>query len=903
MSDMFESLELNMREEADRVNPTKAIMASQLECEKRFEGFVAKNPERIDFIADDIRSVADKYAAQYDISSDTVYEATVSHLKEAAVKQANPRDPFAGKDEAHSDLINDYVGYNMDLDQIGLYWNEYKPLVQSALQGNWNQDQNQLEMELEHLKNELDGIDSEEEGSERYWALEEEISKALSALYDRGVDHSLDEAAQNTDIGEPMTSETPEFRMGSTQQNEASVKTSNIDWEDLGDRNYRANGSHGEWNIEPQSREDQSAMGLDEWDMDGEPRQDRYQLAHIPHGGNLSHDIRDTHASLPEAFEAARQYQSDWNNRDRKRSSVDKESFEWTDLINPVGLIKNIPDAAAATGNLIGDAVGAMGNSPVGQATKALVQPGAMLQGLVGQGPAADLGQAMMTSPAAELAKGLAGGAGNAKAGPFMSTSSVADQKLAAFLTAHQDVLFPELTKLGLTWQDMLQRSNLYGNKINPENLPGAKPVGQGGSKPRLLPSRRRKVDPSNGGYAADENPTIEMPAVSNPNANQQGYYTPGNETLGEGYGYASGEDFADLDQQTADAARVERLKGQDITNLPGYAQKRRPNQKTFNQYEDQMRATGSLQDALVNYYVSTGMPQRTASILVEAVGEMAQLQQDSPGLPIADSEPKNVNPDTAIGGKEGDKYQNWDVADKQKGLDAGHQDFTDFGEPTREFIQPGGEAPYSENTKKDIFEGAEQSKMDAKRVKQDDNAPKKSNASIKEASGYVYKVIGREVRLEDHGNFYSAHLKLKDGSEEEIGEIMIDSNEITADSGTGPGQNFSADPEGLEEAIEHLIEGSGHDHLTEYENTENAPKTSARSGLRGMFTDSQLQSLRNHYEDGEGKISPSLLEKCKRLGLCGEDGQFTDKFKQMLDQHVENSGNGPEGLKSLFAF
>ena len=614
MSDMFESLDLNMRQEADRVNPTKAIMASQLECEKRFEGFVAKNPERIDFIADDIRSVADKYAAQYDISSDTVYEATVSHLKQASVKNANPvhrdADPFAGKDEAHSDLINDYVGYNMDLDQIEGYWNQYKPLLESALQGTWTPDQGQLEAELEHLKSELDGIDDEEEGSERYWFLEEEISKALTALYDSGVDHSLDDTAQNTNIGEPMTSETPEFRMGST---------------------YR-------------------------------------------------------------------------------------------------------------------------------------------------------------------------------------------DQRLAAFLTAHQDILFPELTKLGITWQDMIQRSNLYGNDIKPENINGAQlPPVEPTSDPaagRGVPPRRRKTPRINGDGRDDmqlmglgDQPTTELPAIPRtPRRNPATGQLDNSQEELVNPNEISQEDLLEADKRIRENALKRQQMYEGAPEMVGGRGRNRG---------EVLRGASVLQDALVDYYVSTGMPQKSASILVEAVGEMAQLQQDSPGLPVADSDPDNINPDTAIGGKEGDKYQNWDVAEKQKheqGEGVEHQDFTDFGEPIREFTQPGGEAPYSENTKKRLDSNAEQSKMDAKRVKQDDNAPKKSNASIKEASGHIYKVIGREVTLEDHGNFYSAHLKLKDGSEEEIGEIMINSNEITADSGTGPGQNFSADPEGLDEAIEYLIESSPYD-------------------------------------------------------------------------------------------
>jgi hypothetical protein len=356
-----------------------------------------------------------------------------------------------------------------------------------------------------------------------------------------------------------------------------------------------------------------------------------------------------------------------------------------------------------------------------------------------------------------------------------------------------------------------------------------------------------------------DENPTQEFPAVKRaPKRNPAtGQLDGPQENLINPEDYTQ-KDLLEADRKTRENA----LKRQQMYESE-------PATKTRGPYKGEyLRGASVLQDALVNYYVSTGMPQRTASILVEAVGEMAQLQQDSPGLPIADSEPKNVNPDTAIGGKEGDKYQNWDVADKQKELDAGHQDFTDFGEPTREFIQPGGEAPYSENTKKDIFEGAEQSKMDAKRVKQDDNAPKKS--SVKSSNMSVEEIKARIKEIEGYTK-----------------------RDLSAGEAFGP---------------DHGQDDAAYDELHDLkqllkEKTEDAPKTSARSGLRGMFTDLQLQSIRNHYEDGEGKISPSLLEKCKRLGLCGEDGQFTDKFKQMLDQHVENSGNGPEGLKSLFAF
>jgi hypothetical protein len=133
------------------------------------------------------------------------------------------------------------------------------------------------------------------------------------------------------------------------------------------------------------------------------------------------------------------------------------------------------------------------------------------------------------------------------------------------------------------------------------------------------------------------------------------------------------------------------------------------------------------IEERLMEVYMKKGLNEKYASIIVQSVGEMAQLQMDAPGLPVADSECETVDPDKSIGGEEGNKYQNWDVADKQKDSDAEHQDFTDFGEPVREFVQPGGEAPYSENTKKKIDEGAESVDMNKKKVKQEDNAPKKS--------------------------------------------------------------------------------------------------------------------------------------------------------------------------------
>ena len=696
MSDMFESLELNMREEADRVNPTKAILATQLECEQRFESFVAKNPERVDFLSDDIRSVADKYAAEYDIPSETIYEATVTHLKEAAVKKAELFD------NGHSRVINDYVGYNMDLEGIEHYWDQYKPLVQSALQNGWSEDQKQLEMELEHLRDELQGIDDEEEGSEKYWALEEEINKALSALYDKGVDQSLEDAR------------------------EASIKEA-------------------EWD-KPWTEEDESKE--EEEDEDEEENEEK---------------------------------EEEDEEEEKKESSVReaKECNCWDGY-------KRVP-----------------GTKPC--------SPGSCEK---------------------------------------CDSHRKKEAAIEEFLNLHEAALLPDWMRPkemlrpkegDLTWRDLLQRSNLYKNPYF---------MDQGGQE---------ENDPTN-------------PAASKGRSEKKKRNMPAplpEEGMGMGVIRKEEEDdvFSDLERIEADKARLRNVQQNTERFQRGrdYAQKRSPRQKTFNEYEDQIRATGSVIEDLKEFYVAQGMPEKTASILVEAVGEMAQLQTNEPGLPVGSSDPNSIKIDKEIGGAEGDKYKNLDVAQKQKELGLEHQDFTDFGEPVREFVQPGGEAPYSENTKKRI-DKAEQDNLNAKGVKQDDNAPKKS--SVKSSNMSVEEIKARIKELEGYTK-----------------------RDLSAGEAFGP---------------DHGQDDAAYDELHDLkqllkEKTEDAPKTSARSGLRGMFTDLQLQSIRNHYEDGEGKISPSLLEKCKRLGLCGEDGQFTDKFKQMLDQHVENSGNGPEKLKSLF--
>lgn len=521
MSDMFESLEFNMREEAEKINPTKAIMASQLECEQRFESFVAKNPERVEFLSDDIRSVADKYAAKYDIPSETIYKATVTHLKEAAVKNANPVDPFAGKDEAHSDLINDYVGYNMNLEQIGRYWNQYKPLVDATLQGSYEEEQTeQLSAELEHLKEELQGIGGEEEGNSTYWNLEEQISDALTSLY--------------------------------------------------------------------------------------------------------RHQERQTF------------------------SSVARESKE----CNCWDGYKRVPGTKPCT------------------------------------------------------------------PGSCKKCDADRDKKKAAFILENADAIVPEWIQKNAGWREMLRgfmdRQTGQVNQFDPMSAP------DWSSKDKPLPDRARKMQEQG---MLDQQPTQEI-GLANKTFSEGDNLTGPAVSIGE-------EDFDSLSEADRRQKEFEeKTRGmQQRGDVPEQSRRRKLPEGDYGYLRG-----ASIEDSLADFYVAQGIPEKTASILVEAVGEMAQLQTNEPGLPVSANDPDSINIDKEIGGSEGDKYRNIDVEETSKAIGLDSQEFTDFGDPVREFVQPGGEAPYADNDErteknKDKYKGeADRSKMDGKGVKQEDNAPKKSS-------------------------------------------------------------------------------------------------------------------------------------------------------------------------------
>ena len=85
MSDLFENVELQMQEDAKEKNPRSAILASQMETEKRFGNFIDKNFNRVSIIEKEIKEVTDKYSYKYDVDPQMVYEETVSYLTKNAI--------------------------------------------------------------------------------------------------------------------------------------------------------------------------------------------------------------------------------------------------------------------------------------------------------------------------------------------------------------------------------------------------------------------------------------------------------------------------------------------------------------------------------------------------------------------------------------------------------------------------------------------------------------------------------------------------------------------------------------------------------------------------------------------------------------------------------------------------
>jgi len=588
MSDMFESLDVNMREEAERVNPTKAIMASQLECEKRFESFVTRNPERVDFLSDDIRLVADKYAAEYDIPSETIYEATVTHLKEAAVKKAE-----------------NMGGYPETINVDGI------PVDVTI----W--DNETVTIELDGSSEPIGELNQDPRGR-GFYAQPEMGQGQRFNNQEAALEFLIKNSYQFSDILESQ-----EFGLDSDIRESSNKKA---EWDKPWTKEYRT------------KQEEDKDRNIKSEESEEYEKSESYYKNRLP----LQTEEEKEHEDEEE---------------ERKESSVreSKDCNCWEGY-------KRVP-----------------GTKPC--------------------------------SP-----------------GSCEKCDTDREKKKAAFILENAEDLVPEWIQKNAGWREMLR------GFMNRNQLFDPMGAADWSSKKNPLPARARRMQKD---LEAQEQPTVELLAPS---------------------GVSEYEDMIEDQSRAEEKMKENARKRQEMFETE-------PEYKTRGKHRYEYLRGASVQ-ALEDFYVAQGMPEKTASILVEAVGELAQLQQNEPGLPVSATDPDNVNIDKEIGGSEEDKYRNIDVEETSKAIGIDSQEFTDFGDPVREFVQPGGEAPYSDNDErtennKDKYKGkADRSKMDGKGVKQEDNAPKKSSTFDEPAM----KVNGKI------GDFY--HASTGDGMKAMVLEI-----------------------------------------------------------------------------------------------------------------------------------
>lgn len=716
MSDLFENIELQMQEDAKEKNPRSAILASQMETEKRFGNFIDENFNRVSIIEKEIKEVTDKYAFQYEVDPQLVYEETVSYLTKNAIAFETVEDEESGVLPGIRESLNlmtqngfdelarkweDRVSSMSVEEQIDIYpdvIDSFVEAVESSPQTEmWEMDPNQY--------NEWDKTSSAHKDlsdEELLNKIKEEVSK-LKKLDDPVSDH-LEELHQEL---WDRSGHGDKWRNRKKDEKEGEEKTAagnyvayqirgndhflcphcaqEMTGEDLNWEDNLAGISNNEMQdiakyTGHSSKCDQCGMDL----FENHPREASASDGFMSLGHKLVEMAEQAgHSKL------ADKWVKDWMNPETSAEGAhEKIAFAARQLWEVLKGDRR-PEVREFYSNNKDELVDLMTQA---NALAYEVDPSRVSKREASIAIAIGLEEAFIHKQAAEIYGGWLNDRINER---------VPDD--SKFFGGGLKYDIPEKT-----WHDFIMRSDLYGNKGYPlkdapsiNGLPNNKvPLDEGGEPPT---NRRKNV------VDFDEQPTSQIPIPNSQNLQSPGYVL-------------TDEEFDDL---------AEKERRQERANMDFNKQQQwlLPGRKRKLPMPGAMAASGEirspLEGKLVDLYVNKGLSEKYASIIVESIGEMAQLQVDAPGLPVADSECETINPDKEIGGAEGDKYQNWNVADKQKALDAEHQDFTDFGEPVREFVQPGGEAPYSENTKKKIDQGAESVDMNKKKVKQEDNAPK----------------------------------------------------------------------------------------------------------------------------------------------------------------------------------
>ena len=751
MSELFENLELQMREEAEAKNPRSAILASQMESEKRFSSFISSNVGRITVIENELKEIAYKYASQYDVDPQMVFEA----VAESLIKNA--------ADENDEDQTEEILKFweSVSPEMAEKYRKKITPpkmknekgeIVDATDEALTQRSENFAKKNMEHDPNAvLEGVDREMK-SRGY-------DKCFNCGSHAGVSNYGDEAG---DFCSPECGmEYLKKREGSskTAEWEPNIEEENIEQLDLLGEILDAENAGDFDTVASLSRQYKQQYGPITREMMEKARNRDFGVRELDEdfgpgvrGNDLGDNFDDREASVKRAetereqnrkaafqeimnakksgvphddiLEMLKDYKADFNRNfstDSQKKQASLEDLTNRQLANEytgiLRMLKEDPSLEEKFRTLI------MGMERELK-SRHIEDPNQYEDINV------DLGGPMNSNDNLYDSKHQ------------MSASFNREAALAAFIEANQDVLFPEWMIReagGKSWKgmgvkDVLDLSNLYGTKFY-DKL-GPQEEEEDATDPEAAVNAQQGVQGlvPGGEVAADEQPTIEQPAVKKNLLQQK--YEDAQEKINP-----SEEEWAAMQRSFADErARqkaIQDAKNEKEQSLREYwenvAQGGPSQMGGRGKYRDEyLRGanvkTASLEQQLVNFYINVGIEPKTAAIFVQSVGEMAQLQQSNPGLPIAAPDPETMDINKEIGGKEGDKYQNWDVSDKDKALGLDRQEFTDFGEPTREFIQPGGEAPYSENTSDKIDQGAESVDMGASNVTQADNAPKQSN-------------------------------------------------------------------------------------------------------------------------------------------------------------------------------
>lgn len=562
MTGFFENLDEEMRREAAVKNPRSAVLASQMEAEKRFGQFIARNSDRVDILEEDIRIIAFKYANQYDVDEEMVYNATISYLTKDA---------------------------NMDEDDFS---------VEEMNDGSWG-----------------------------------EIIPGMAELLGFMEDDGHDELAnQWRDRLEGLPADEQVYLYDNMVQDYANLQES------------------------PESMWDMDPNQYESWDKASRTmrmsKDDKEAILDQLHSAMLGDD--ETHRQqLTEAFWDAHGMGDKYRAKMQGTNSSPEKIKEWADEKN-----RKIDNKTAKCDCWDG--------------YKRV--PG--------------------TKPCAP--------------GSCEKCDADREKKEAAieqFMMQHESALIPESLRKRL---DEIPNRGDFARSHRPLETPSQ-------AVKHIQDSNRQTQNPVQVNQQFNQENGSSWPVVNPPKdetSDQPTTRMEGMPNLDEGglvLDPSKGVVNRDDEQPTAEIPpQEEGDSAQDLVD----AYDLEPEKKDYEPEE-------TYEEKIKRYYMSnTQMDEKTASILVESIAEMAQLTMDAPGLPVADADCDTIDPDGAIGGAEGDKYKNWDVEDKQKDLGLEHQDFTDFGDGPREFVQPGGEAPYTKNVK-DKEKAEATLDMNAKGVKQ----------------------------------------------------------------------------------------------------------------------------------------------------------------------------------------